>query len=145
MMRHTGGVAAAATSTRSRLNCMASAMAFWVSMMPSWRPSGLMTRTWGDWIRMLRRMAAKGSLLRRLSRLYGGRPPGEGEDSAIQMSEIAGLVGRGAVFASNAGDDTTIISERKRWDQTLKLSPHEQLALALGLENLKPPATILDE
>ncbi len=25
---------------------------------------------------------------------------------------------------------------------TLKLSPHEQLALAFGLENLNPPATI---
>lgn len=29
--------------------------------------------------------------------------------------------------------------------QTLKLSPHEQLALAFGLENLKPPATIFEE
>lgn len=28
---------------------------------------------------------------------------------------------------------------------TLKLSPQEQLALALGLVNLKPPATIADE
>ena len=28
---------------------------------------------------------------------------------------------------------------------TLKLSPHEQLALALGFENLNPPATILPE
>src|SRR3954471_4495880 len=111
MMRHTGGVAAAATSTRSRLNCMASAMAFWVSMMPSWPPSGLMTRTWGDLIRMLRRMAAKGSLLRRLSRLEGGRPPGEGEESAIQEGGIAGQVGRGAVFASNERDDNTFISE----------------------------------
>ena len=28
---------------------------------------------------------------------------------------------------------------------TLKLSPQEQLALALGLENLKPPATSAEE
>ena len=28
---------------------------------------------------------------------------------------------------------------------TLKLSPHEQLALAFGLENLNPPATIAAE
>ena len=28
---------------------------------------------------------------------------------------------------------------------TLKLSPQEQLAFALGLENLKPPATIAPE
>src|SRR5262245_20054375 len=108
MMRHTGGVAVAATSTRSRLNCMASEMAFCVSMMPSWRPSGLMTRTWGALIRMLRRMAAKGSLfVRRGSRLKGGRPPGEEEGIAIQEGRIAGQVGRGAVFASNGGDDNT--------------------------------------
>jgi hypothetical protein len=30
----------------------------------------------------------------------------------------------------------------RRVPHTLKLSPHEQLALALGLENLNPPATI---
>src|SRR5258708_2180586 len=113
MMRQTGGVAVAATSTRSRLNCRASAMAFCVSMMPSWRPSGLITRTWGDLIRMLRRMAAKGSLLRRGSRLYGGRPPGEEEGSAIQVGRIAGQFGRGAVFASNGGDDNTYYSEGK--------------------------------
>jgi hypothetical protein len=29
--------------------------------------------------------------------------------------------------------------------QTLKLSPQEQLALALGFENLNPPATIAGE
>lgn len=50
------------------------------------------------------------------------------------------------VFASNESDDNTYYFRGKTTPfQTLKLSPHEQLALALGLENLKPPATILAE
>jgi hypothetical protein len=77
--------------------------------------------------------------------------------------------GRGAVFASNESDDNTYYfrgekglrrsvkalslrplmapdwSRKMKAGQTLKLSPHEQLALALGLVNLKPPATILPE
>ncbi len=50
----------------------------------------------------------------------------------------------GVFFASYPGEDNTYL-EGNRGFQTLKLSPQEQLALALGLENLKPPATILAE
>ena len=67
------------------------------------------------------------------------------------------------VFASKPGEDNTYLegkwpdsgaesrrpdvraTGRPKWVQTLKLSPQEQLALAFGFENLKPPATILDE
>src|SRR5882672_8309960 len=106
-----------------------------------------MTRTWGDLIRILRRMAAKGSLLRRLSRLYGVRAgPDEEEGSAIQVVCVAGCIGRS--FLPLSPGMTISISRgkiRAETPHTLKLSPQEQEALALGLVNLNPPPIILSE
>ena len=51
-------------------------------------------------------------------------------------------------FAQSGGDDNTYFARpvpAAHRLHTLKLSPQEQLALALGLPNLNPPATIADE
>ena len=50
------------------------------------------------------------------------------------------------VFASNRGDDNPYFQRLPGENpQTLKLSPQEQEALALGLVNLNPPPIILSE
>lgn len=50
-------------------------------------------------------------------------------------------------FAQTRRDDNTYFATPfvDVGRHTLKLSPQEQLALALGFENLKPPATIAFE
>src|SRR5688572_19450039 len=99
MMRHTGGVAFGATSTRSRPFSSARLMAFGVSRIPSCLPSGEITRTCGTLMRWLRRIAANGSTLRRWYE-PGRAPPAEGNEMAIK--DWTGVLGGEASRAVRA-------------------------------------------